>query len=124
MLTCPRCGAAEPRRSHRRGELERLLSCFGWYPFRCMTCQYRFRARWPEGQETPDRGASVRQGGIGGALLVVGAWMLFVVAAGLLMVVMTGPDVPQLDAPHEEGLPLLRFTHPISHPPLHGGRDD
>ena len=120
-LTCPRCGAAEPRRSHRRGELEGLLSCFGCYPFRCMTCQYRFRARWPEGQETPDRSARVRQDWIGGALLVASSGVLLLVGAGLLMAVMTGRDVPRLNAPHEEGLPLLRFTHPISRP---AGPDD
>ena len=44
MRTCPRCRKGFIRRSHRLGGLERLLSVFLVYPFRCQLCTYRFLA--------------------------------------------------------------------------------
>ena len=43
-LRCPRCGRHHVRRAHRAGALERLLSAFAVYPFRCQVCGRRFRA--------------------------------------------------------------------------------
>ena len=96
MLTCcPQCGASQVRRSHRRGELDGLLSYVGWYPFRCETCQRRFRARWPEGQETPGR-----QGRIGAVVLAVGAGVVFVIGVGMLVLALSArPDLPRLEKP-------------------------
>ena len=100
MLTCPRCGASEPRRSHRRGGLERLLSYVGWYPFRCTTCQYRFRARWPEGQEASGQSATMRRERIGEVLLMVGAGVLLVFGFGMLVLALNArPDLPRLEKP-------------------------
>ena len=40
-MGCPRCGSGDARRSRRRG-LERLLSLFGIWPYRCSACGERF----------------------------------------------------------------------------------
>lgn len=44
MPRCPRCGWRFVRRAQRAGFIERLLSLFNIYPFRCQTCSWRFRA--------------------------------------------------------------------------------
>jgi PilZ domain len=44
MPKCPKCHKGFIRRSHRLGLLERLLSIFLIYPFRCQLCTYRFLA--------------------------------------------------------------------------------
>ena len=100
ILTCPQCGASETHRSQRHGKLDDLLSYVGWYPVRCRVCQYRFRARWSEGQEKPGRPATVRQGWIGGVVLAVGAGLVLVIGAGMLVLALSGPpDVPRLESP-------------------------
>src|SRR2546428_10594722 len=44
VVQCPRCGGQGVRRSSRVGALERLISAFYVYPFRCQRCTHRFRA--------------------------------------------------------------------------------
>jgi hypothetical protein len=44
MPKCPKCKKGFIRRSHRLGPLERLLSVFLVYPFRCQLCTHRFLA--------------------------------------------------------------------------------
>jgi hypothetical protein len=44
MPKCPKCKKGFIRRSHRLGPLERLLSVFLFYPFRCQLCTHRFLA--------------------------------------------------------------------------------
>ena len=44
---CPSCYEDYVRRVHREGLLERLLSLFYIYPFRCQLCATRFQARQP-----------------------------------------------------------------------------
>src|SRR5262249_7420168 len=44
---CPSCYEGYVRRVRREGLLERLLSLFYIYPFRCQLCAERFRARQP-----------------------------------------------------------------------------
>jgi len=39
---CPKCQSIYVRRTHRVGALERLLSAFYMYPFRCQLCSTRF----------------------------------------------------------------------------------
>jgi len=50
-MTCSSCDSEKVRRSSRRGLLEYLMSLFGVYPFRCISCGERFEgytpfARW------------------------------------------------------------------------------
>ena len=45
-LSCPQCSRYIVQRT-RRSILERLLSLFSIYPFRCQRCGYRFRVRRP-----------------------------------------------------------------------------
>jgi hypothetical protein len=46
-LVCPKCGGTQIGRTHRNGLLERVVSLAYIYPFRCATCQRRFRRfRW------------------------------------------------------------------------------
>lgn len=40
-MNCPACGDHEVRRSRRR-VLERILSAFGLFPYRCQRCDARF----------------------------------------------------------------------------------
>ena len=40
MMKCPHCRSSDVRRSHRRG-LEKLLSFFQIFPYRCEVCQRR-----------------------------------------------------------------------------------
>lgn len=42
---CPKCLVGFVRRSRRKGPVERLISLFSIYPFRCQLCQCRFRLR-------------------------------------------------------------------------------
>ena len=44
---CPACHEDYVRRVRREGLIERLLSLFYVYPFRCQLCSERFRARQP-----------------------------------------------------------------------------
>lgn len=41
-VSCPECGGALARRSHRKGLAEELLSLAYVYPFRCQICGHRF----------------------------------------------------------------------------------
>lgn len=43
QLTCPRCHSDYVGRSRRKGPLDRVLSSFAIYPFRCQLCCHRFR---------------------------------------------------------------------------------
>jgi hypothetical protein len=40
-MLCPKCKIDHAHRSHRKG-LERLAAFFGYYPYRCRECGYRF----------------------------------------------------------------------------------
>ena len=42
-LICPKCSREFVKRVSRQGKMERLLSIFYVYPFRCQLCGYRFR---------------------------------------------------------------------------------
>ncbi len=42
-LICPKCSREFVKRVSRQGKLERFLSVFYVYPFRCQLCGYRFR---------------------------------------------------------------------------------
>ena len=42
-LKCPNCARDFVRRVSRTGVVERLLSVFYVYPFKCQLCGYRFR---------------------------------------------------------------------------------
>jgi len=44
FVHCPTCKNDSAHRSHRHGVAERVLSLFGWYPYRCR-CGARFRFR-------------------------------------------------------------------------------
>jgi hypothetical protein len=55
MPICPRCEKGFIRRSHRLGPLERVLSFFLIYPFRCQLCTYRFLAFQGNQQESRHR---------------------------------------------------------------------
>lgn len=44
-MLCPDCKSAVCRRSRRRGVRDRILSVFGFLPWRCGTCESRFMAR-------------------------------------------------------------------------------
>lgn len=39
---CPNCGSTDLRRSRINSKLEGLQTTFGAYPFRCLSCNYRF----------------------------------------------------------------------------------
>ena len=39
---CPRCGTAKTKLAPRSGVVDRLLSAFTIYPFRCQLCAHRF----------------------------------------------------------------------------------
>jgi hypothetical protein len=41
-MLCPKCKTDSAHRSHRRGAVERLVSVFGYYPYRCAGCKHRF----------------------------------------------------------------------------------
>ena len=43
-LKCPLCESESVVRSHRRGIWERILGIVRVYPFRCESCEHRFRA--------------------------------------------------------------------------------
>lgn len=46
---CPKCKSELVGRTQRTGMVERAVSLFYIYPFRCQTCQHRFRRlRWGE----------------------------------------------------------------------------
>ena len=40
--TCPHCGSATVRRSHRRGVVDRILQMVRFRPYRCQECYNRF----------------------------------------------------------------------------------
>jgi predicted RNA-binding Zn-ribbon protein involved in translation (DUF1610 family) len=40
--TCPHCGSATVRRSHRRGVVDRILQVVRFRPYRCQECYNRF----------------------------------------------------------------------------------
>jgi len=44
-MLCPDCKSAICRRSRRRGMQDRVMSAFGFLPWRCGTCQARFYSR-------------------------------------------------------------------------------
>jgi hypothetical protein len=44
--SCPLCGSADVRRSHRRFFLDFALACFLLVPFRCRNCRARFVRVW------------------------------------------------------------------------------
>lgn len=46
-MTCLDCGSVKVIRSQRKDWLERLMSCFAIYPFRCVICGFRFEAFSP-----------------------------------------------------------------------------
>jgi hypothetical protein len=41
-MVCPKCKKDKAHRSHRSGVKERLASLFGFYPYRCFDCKFRF----------------------------------------------------------------------------------
>jgi len=41
--SCPKCLSTDIRRSHRRYSLEKPMSIFGLWPYRCSVCKARFR---------------------------------------------------------------------------------
>jgi len=43
QLKCPLCESESVVRSHRRGIWERILGIVRVYPFRCESCEHRFR---------------------------------------------------------------------------------
>jgi DNA-directed RNA polymerase subunit RPC12/RpoP len=45
QLQCPKCSQERAHRSHRKGLIERIVSLFGWYPYRCHACNSRFLSR-------------------------------------------------------------------------------
>jgi hypothetical protein len=44
--SCPVCGSADVRRSHRRSSLDFALACVFLAPFRCRQCRVRFVRLW------------------------------------------------------------------------------
>lgn len=47
QILCPKCGKDFVRRTLRKGTLERVLSVFYVYPFRCQLCAHRFTRMEP-----------------------------------------------------------------------------
>jgi DNA-directed RNA polymerase subunit RPC12/RpoP len=41
-MRCASCGSARIRRSRRKSFPEMSKMALGWYPFRCLDCNYRF----------------------------------------------------------------------------------
>jgi transcription elongation factor Elf1 len=48
-LTCPRCGSADTRTSHKTGLAATLHRIFGRRPYRCRNCRFRFYRPQSEG---------------------------------------------------------------------------
>jgi DNA-directed RNA polymerase subunit RPC12/RpoP len=52
QIRCPRCGAADVRKSRRKGLLDRLTGVFSFTAIRCRSCRHRFYRRlWEEVEE-------------------------------------------------------------------------
>jgi len=51
--SCPACGSADVRRSHRRGFYDVVFACFLLVPFRCRMCRARFLQLWRPAFRTP-----------------------------------------------------------------------
>ena len=47
-LYCPECTSPLVRRSHRKNEIDIVVSWFGYFPFRCQYCHCRFFRRREE----------------------------------------------------------------------------
>jgi predicted RNA-binding Zn-ribbon protein involved in translation (DUF1610 family) len=50
VLSCPKCGSSNVRRSKSEGMLAAVLRIFGRWPFRCRSC----RSRFYRAAETPE----------------------------------------------------------------------
>lgn len=46
-LRCPSCGTPFVRVTYHQGTVERILTRFKIFPFRCQLCTTRFRTLWP-----------------------------------------------------------------------------
>ena len=56
QVRCPACHSAHVARLRRR-LFDRFLSFLSLYPFKCESCNRRFRARWSEPPDTPRSGS-------------------------------------------------------------------
>jgi len=51
LLSCPKCGSSDVRRSHHQGTLSAVLRTLGRWPFRCRSCRSRFYRAAPPADE-------------------------------------------------------------------------
>lgn len=72
MYQCPECGGFSTRPSHKKGMIDALYREFSFKPYRCRTCEHRFRIRESSPADTQRR----RMHGLFLALILLGSLLL------------------------------------------------